>query len=351
MAVVEYFKRFGITTGAAAASAAKAAALAVFRGEVVDRVVIPTPVGLRIEVPVEEVSVHSGYACAKVRKFAGDNPDVLDGAEFVACVYRCVGCGVEVEGGEGVGVAVSQGLKVEPGQKYISPTARRMIAEAVSEVVGEGVRVVVHVPRGRELARLTMNPDLGIEGGIAILGTTGIEMPMSDEEFVEHVEAEIRAVARLKGTSLIVLASGNTTYKLAKAAYGGVVVKVGDWVGRAVEAALREGFRRIVVVSMPGKAVKLAAGLLNTHSRYGDARIEAVTHAAVLAGVDYETLAKIARSRSVAEAVAHLGRYAGRVFEVVAARIHERISKLGGASFGVLILGAGGEVLGKAGEV
>ncbi|MGC8544051.1 MAG: cobalt-precorrin-5B (C(1))-methyltransferase, partial [Vulcanisaeta sp.] len=116
MAVMTLFKRFGITTGAAAAAAAKAAALALVNGTVAKAVVVPTPVGLRIEVPVEYVKLEHDYACASVRKFAGDNPDALNGVEIIACVYHCPGCGIDIVGGEGIGIVTRPGLKVPPGE-------------------------------------------------------------------------------------------------------------------------------------------------------------------------------------------------------------------------------------------
>ncbi|WP_243669342.1 cobalt-precorrin-5B (C(1))-methyltransferase CbiD [Vulcanisaeta sp. JCM 16161] len=320
MAVITFFRRFGITTGAAAAAAAKAAALALVNGTVVKAVVIPTPVGLRIEVPVEYVELGPDHACASVKKFAGDNPDVLNGVEIMACVYRCPSCDIDIIGGEGIGIVTRPGLKVPPGEKYISPTARQMILAAVSEVIKGGVRVVVHVPEGRKLAELTMNRDVGIEGGVSILGTTGIEMPMSDEEFIEHIRAELMAVRESRGTERVVLATGNTAFKHSQALYGDVVVKIGDWVSKAIEEALALGFRNIIIAGLPGKITKVAAGLLNTHSRYGDARVETITHASVLAGVDIATLRKVAEARSVAEALTYLGPYSKPVLEIIAKR-------------------------------
>jgi cobalt-precorrin-5B (C1)-methyltransferase len=351
MAVLEYFRRFGITTGAAAAAAAKAAAIALVTGSVVDRVVIPTPVGLRIEIPVEGVVINNDGACARVRKFSGDNPDVLNNVEFIACAHWCKGCGIEVVGGDGVGVVVRPGLKVKPGEKYISPTAKLMIVNAVSEVVKEGIKVVINVPRGQELARLTMNPDVGIEGGISILGTTGIEMPMSDEEFVEHIRAEIGMVRRVRGDELIVLAMGNKAFNFSENIYGrDFVVKIGDWISKAVEISINEGFRRIIIAGLPGKITKVAAGLLNTHSRYGDARVETITHAAVIAGVAYDVLARVAQSKTVAEALSYLGGYSRLVLEVIARRALERVSRLGNALFGIVIFNEEGEVLARAGH-
>jgi len=168
-------KRFGITTGAAAAAAAKAAALAA-RGVAVDRVTIPTPIGLRLEVAVERVYREGEVWCAEVKKFSGDNPDVLDGAVIRAC-FKEGGTGVVVKGGRGVGVGKRPGLPVPPGEHAINPVPRWMITEAVREAGYASGEVVVEVPDGEALAELTMNRDVGIEGGFLYLELRGLSFP------------------------------------------------------------------------------------------------------------------------------------------------------------------------------
>ncbi|ACB39249.1 cobalt-precorrin-5B (C(1))-methyltransferase CbiD [Pyrobaculum neutrophilum] len=337
-------KRFGITTGAAAAAAAKAAALH-WRGVEAKAVTVPTPVGLRLEIYVERVYREGEWSCAEVRKFSGDNPDVLDGAVVKAC-FKPGGSGVSIRGGRGVGVVTRPGLPVPPGEPAINPVPRAMIAEAVREAGFTGGEVVVEVPEGERLAELTMNRDVGVVGGVSILGTTGIETPVSDEDYIEHVRAELRAVRAVSDS--VVIATGNRAVEYAKALWGNAVVKVGDLLGEAAKEAASLGFRAIVVAGLPAKIVKVAAGAMNTHSRYCDGRIEALTHAAVSVGVPPEVVKEVAASASVGEALVKLGVFRGAVLEAVARRAKERLSKYAGAPVEVVIFYDGGELAARA---
>lgn len=347
MSVIETLKRFGITTGAAAAAGAKAATLYLINKVKVNRVVIPTPIGLRIEIPVEEIKEEGeeGEVCAKVKKFSGDNPDVLNGIEIVSCVSRIDREGIEVIGGEGVGKITAQGLRGINGYA-ISPTAYKMIVEAVKEVIERGILVKVIVPKGKEIAKETMNPLIGVKEGISILGTTGIEMPVSDEEFIAHVIAEL---CYLKSkTDKIALAFGNTSFEIAKS-LGYEAVKIGDRVRDSITAAVKQGFREIILIGLPGKMTKVAAGILNTHNFYGDARIETITHAAVLAKLDMEKLEKIANSRTIAEALSYLSLEEKRkVMSIIANRVIERLKVLWNVNFKVLIYDEKKEKLAEA---
>ncbi|ADN51284.1 cobalt-precorrin-5B (C(1))-methyltransferase CbiD [Vulcanisaeta distributa] len=348
MSVIDYFKRFGITTGAAAAAAAKAAVMALIKGVTPNSVTIPTPVGLRLEVAVDRVFTEGGYVCADVRKIAGDNPDKLDNAVIRACVHPIGEGTIRIVGGRGVGKVVRPGLSIPMGESAISPTAKLMIENAVREVVSSGVEVIIEVPNGEELARFTMNEDVGIIGGISILGTMGIEWPVSDESFIQHIKAQLMALRR-DGDG-VVIASGNRAVNFAKAIYDLSVVKVGDLVGASVREAIGLGFRKVVVALLPGKAVKLAAGLLNTHSSVGDARIETITWAAVMAGINGETLRRIASSKTVGEALHYLGNAAGKVMGIIAERALTRLRKLGNASLEIVIFSDNGEVLARVGD-
>ncbi len=248
-----------------------------------------------------------------------------------------------------MGKVVRPGLSIPPmGEPAISPpTAKLMIESAVREVVNAGVEVMIEVPNGEELAKATMNEDVGIVGGISILGTTGIEWPVSNETFIQHIKAQLTALRGGKYDG-VVIASGNRAVSYAKAIYRMPVVKVGDLIGTSVKEAIGLGFHRVVIAMLPGKAVKLAAGLMNTHSSIGDARIETITWAAVMAGINGELLRRIAASKTVGEAVHYLGDAAGRVMRVIAERALGRLRRLGNASLEVVIFSEdGGEVLAR----
>lgn len=314
--------RFGITTGLAAAAAAKAAALRAL-GKEAKAVVVPTPIGLRIEVPVERTYVEGEVSCAEVRKFSGDNPDVLDGAFIKACV-KLGGSEVVIKAGRGVGVVTKPGLPVPPGEPAINPIPRRMITEAFREVAEGGV-VVVEVPGGEELALKTMNPELGIVGGISILGTTGIEYPVSDEEYLGHVEAELKALRQSSET--VFLAQGNQSAAAARKLFGDVVVKIGDLVGDSVKIAWALGFRAIYVATMPGKLAKLACGALNTHHKYCDCRTASVAYSALRVGAPLDAVKAALSASTVEEALLSLGDYALPTLRDMAARAKEAVYK------------------------
>lgn len=350
MSMLSTLKRFGITTGATAAASAKASVIFLIRGEKPKSVTIPTPIGLRLEIFIDSYDARGEERCATVTKFSGDNPDVLDKLKITSCSKKC-SSGLVIEGGEGIGVVTKPGLKVGIGEKAISPIARQMIIDAIKEVIDDGIRVRIEVPEGDKVYEKTMNKDVGVIGGISILGTTGIEYPVSDDEYLEHIKAEVCVVKTL-GKSKIVLAPGNTSYEYAKKMFGDIVVKIGDRVGDSVKLASDQGFSHIIIVSLPGKITKVAAGLLNTHSKYGDARIEVLTHASVLAKLPYEKLEKIAKSLTVAEAITYLDiEEKKKVFSIIAIRVLNRLRKVSKTKLGVIILSDQGEVLAEEGDL
>ena len=352
MSVLSTLKRFGITTGATAAASAKASVIFLVKNEKPRSVTIPTPIGLRLEIFVDSYEKREDEYCATVTKFSGDNPDVLDGIKVVSCSKRC-DSGIVIEGGRGIGVVTKPGLKLEIGSKAISPIARQMIIDAVKEVINDGVKIRVEVPEGEKIAEKTMNKDVGVIGGISILGTTGIEYPVSDDDYLEHIRAEMCVIKTL-GNQRVVLAPGNTSFEFARRMFGDAVVKIGDRVGDSVKLAFDQGFSQVIIVSLPGKITKVAAGLLNTHSKYGDARIETLTHASVLAKLSYDKVEKIANSLTVAEALTYLDEEEKkRVFSVIAKRVVERLKRLAGEGkrVGVIVISDQGEILAKEGDL
>ncbi|QIW24737.1 cobalt-precorrin-5B (C(1))-methyltransferase [Sulfolobus sp. S-194] len=352
MSMLSTLKRFGITTGATAAASAKASVIYLFRNETPKSVTIPTPIGLRLEIAVDNYERRKEEYCATVTKFSGDNPDVLNGLKIVSCSRRC-DSGIFIEGGNGIGVVTKPGLKVEVGEKAINPIAKQMIIDAIKEVTLGGVKVRIEVPDGEKIAELTMNKDVGVINGISILGTTGIEYPVSDDEYLEHIKSEI-CVVRALGNKKLILAPGNTSFEFARKHYGDNVVKIGDRVGDSIRLAIEQGFTHIVLVSLPGKITKVASGLMNTHSKYGDARIETLTHAAVLAKLNIEKVEKIANSATVTEAITYLSLEERKaLFGVIAKRVLQRLKKIAknGVKLGVSIISEEGEVLAEEGDL
>ncbi len=282
------FLKKGYTTGTCAAAAAKAAARALLTGNVVAEEYITLPDGQNVRIDIESTErTASGVKCS-VRKYSGDDPDVTDGIIVCAEVSGADG-GIVIDGGEGVGRVTRGGLDQPVGFAAINSTPRRMIRAAVAEVCGScdydgGVSVIISVPDGREIAQKTFNPRLGIEGGISILGTSGIVEPMSEKAVIDTVFLEL-SVCRKSGAETAVIVPGNYGEKFARERLGiKNTVQCGNYIGDAIDFATDLGFSGLLLISHMGKLVKLGSGIMNTHSRYADGRMETLALCAGLAG-------------------------------------------------------------------
>ena len=297
--------RRGFTTGTCAAAASKAAAVMLLTGRELHSVCLVTPAGIGLDLPLENVERGDGFASCAVRKDSGDDPDVTNGLLVYARVEKTAAPGVLLEGGAGIGRVTKPGLDQKVGEAAINSTPRRMIAAALREVCEDagypgGLHVVLSAPGGEEIAKRTFNPRLGIVGGISILGTTGIVEPMSDEAVVETVRAEL-STRRAAGRDYVLLVPGNFGAEFVKDTLGfdpEDAVTVSNFIGDAFSLADELGFRGALLVGHIGKTVKLAAGLFNTHSRYGDGRAEIFAAHAAACGADPETARRLLESAS-----------------------------------------------------
>lgn len=269
--------RRGITTGTCAAAAAKGAALLAISGKKQERVTVRLPGGQWLAVPVAQNEPLPGGAMAVVIKDGGDDPDVTNGLSIVAKVWPRPGPGIILIAGPGVGLVTKPGLPVPPGEAAINPVPRQMILSSVAEVLGgAGALVEISVPGGEEVAGKTMNPHLGILGGISILGTTGIVEPMSEEGFKSSLVCRVKQVKAL-GSPAIVLVPGRSGERIAVESLGvprEMVAQMSNFVGYMLEAAAAEGFRSILLLGHLGKLVKVAGGSFHTHNRVSGGRME-----------------------------------------------------------------------------
>jgi cobalt-precorrin-5B (C1)-methyltransferase len=263
--------RTGWTTGACASAAAKAATLLLRGEELKGYVEIGLPSGRRVTFALDSTSVSEGKASAVVVKDAGDDPDVTHGAHLTATVTWRDEPGIELDGGEGVGVVTKPGLGLEVGGPAINPVPRQMITQSVEEALdglSRGVRVVISVPEGEVMARKTTNRRLGIIGGISVLGTTGIVRPFSTASWRASVEQAVSVMAA-QGETTLVLCTGGRTERGAMAMLPKLpevcFVEVGDFTGAALRRAVEHDLKQVVFVGMVGKLTKLAAGILMTH--------------------------------------------------------------------------------------
>lgn len=278
--------RTGYTTGSCAAAAAKAAVRLLAGSKAAESQEITLPGGARSELPLVYSRLNEGGAEAAVRKDAGDDPDVTNGALILASVVWSGGDDVEIGAGEGVGTVTKPGLAVPPGEPAINPVPRQMIRAAVREVTLRGVRVTISIPGGGDIARKTFNSRLGIVGGLSILGTTGIVRPFSCSAIRETLRCSLN-VADAARVRAPVFVPGHIGERAARAHFrvaDGQVIAVGNEWGFVLDEALRHPFSAFLIVGHPGKLAKLAAGDWDTHSgRSGSALpIVAALHAKTL---------------------------------------------------------------------
>ncbi len=267
--------RRGWTTGACAAAAAKAAWAACLGGTFPDPVQITLPRGQRPCFALELGERGDGWARAGVIKDAGDDPDVTHGALIIARVAPgAAGSGISFRAGKGVGTITRPGLPLAIGEAAINPVPRRMIAQALAEAAaahGGMVDVVVEisVPGGEAMARHTLNPRLGILGGISILGTTGIVTPYSCSAWIHSIHRGID-VARAMGHDHIAASIGATSEKMVQDRYGlpeSALIDMGDFIGGTLKYLRRHPVARLSLAGGFGKMSKLAAGHLDVHSK------------------------------------------------------------------------------------
>lgn len=287
--------RCGYTTGSCATAAAKAAATMLLTGERVDSVRIDTPKGIVLNLEPLEVELAEAYVSCAIRKDSGDDPDDTNGVLVFAKVERVVEPGVHIEGGVGVGRVTKPGLACAVGGPAINPTPRRMITSEVSSVMEQagytgGLAVTISIPEGVEIAKKTFNPRLGIVGGLSVLGTSGIVEPMSEKALIETMYVEMRA-QQARGNKNLLVFFGNYgedfTRDVMQLDLEGAVT-CSNFVGELLDYAVYLGFETLLLIGHSGKLVKLAQGVMNTHSKYADCRTELFALQAMFHGASVE---------------------------------------------------------------
>ncbi|MCR5808867.1 MAG: cobalt-precorrin-5B (C(1))-methyltransferase CbiD [Clostridiales bacterium] len=292
--------RLGYTTGSCAAAASKAAAYMLLSGRRKEHISLETPKGITLELDIEDIETTDAAVSCAVRKDAGDDPDITDGALVCSRVSLCSEPGVHIDGGEGVGRVTKPGLDQPVGNAAINSVPRSMIRENVEEVMKlfdcrEGLSVVISIPAGAELAKKTFNPRLGIVGGISVLGTTGIVEPMSEKALVDTIRTEL-SQKRAMGFENALLTPGNYGAEFIKSSLGvdpETAVQTSNFIGDSLDICRELGFGRILLIGHIGKLVKLAGNMMNTHSKYGDCRMEILAAHAGAEGADKKLVSDI----------------------------------------------------------
>jgi cobalt-precorrin-5B (C1)-methyltransferase len=301
---------FGYTTGSCSAAAAKAGAQMLLTQSFIPHITIKTPQGIQLQLPIKEAQITAEYGSCAIKKDAGDDPDVTNGILIFAKVTKkspdeMTGEKVSIIGGAGIGTVTKPGLDQPVGNKAINKVPRAMITTEVLQVCQqygyEGELLVeIIVPNGAAVAAKTFNQTLGIVGGISILGTTGIVEPMSEKALLTSIQIELNMLKKANA-NIIVVVPGNYGDQFLKGMNlsGDLAltlehtIKCSNFVGEVVDMAVELELTGLLFVSHIGKFIKVAGGIMNTHSRNSDSRMELLAAAAIHTGADIEIVKQI----------------------------------------------------------
>lgn len=338
--------RYGFTTGSCAAAASKAAAYMLLTGKIKNQITIETPKGIPYTAQIKDIKRSETEVSCAVEKDGGDDPDVTTGALIYSSVrFRSVSTGREVknggtgekvlsdnnvesvdiriDGGIGVGRVTKPGLDQPVGNAAINHVPREMIIKEVTEVCElldykGGLDIEISVPAGAELAEKTFNPRLGIVGGISILGTSGVVEPMSNQAILDTIKVELNQ-RKAQGFDYVAVAPGNYGLDFMKSRYGYDLdrsVKCSNFIGQTIDMAADMGFKKMLLTGHIGKLIKVAGGIMNTHSREADCRIELLTAFSVKCKVSMKYVTRLLECLTTEEALSVL-KESGKLYEVM----------------------------------
>lgn len=294
--------RYGFTTGSCAAAAAAAACYMLLTGRKKEEMTILTPKGISYTAKLVDISINESSAACAIVKDGGDDPDITTGAHIVAEVAFLQKESLQkdktdavqqiiIRGGKGVGRVTKPGLDQPVGEAAINHVPREMIEKEVRRICAlcdynGKLQVTISVPKGEEIAQKTFNPRLGITGGISILGTSGIVEPMSSQALLDTIQVELRQ-KKAMGQQMIAVTPGNYGLDFMKEAFAYDLdksVKCSNFIGNTIDMAAETGFCGMLLTGHIGKLVKVSGGIMNTHSKEGDCRMELLAAAALKSG-------------------------------------------------------------------
>ncbi len=343
--------RGGYTTGACAAAGVKAALTLLTRGEVVDLVDITALDGTRLTIPVANVEKISDGAHVEVVKFSGDDPDITNGASVFTTVRLTFGDEIIFRAGVGVGRVTKPGLQLPVGEPAINPKPRQLIRNVANEFDVRGLDVEISIPAGVELAKRTLNPVLGVEGGLSIIGTTGVLRPMSEEAFKNSLVPQID-VAKAAGFDELIFVPGKIgeTCALKLGFDAGAIVQTSNFVGFMLNAAADRNVAKVILCGHLGKLVKVAAGIFHTHNRVADGRLETLAAYCAAEGLPSTEVQKILDATTTEVAAQIIAdNHIERVYKKIAARASLRATRhvFGKLSVKIILVDFAGNVLGR----
>lgn len=339
--------RYGYTTGSCAAAAAKAATLLLLTGEEITEVDLTLPGGESLTLPISFWEKTKDFATCGVRKDSGDDADATDGMEIRATVRRDFS-GITIDGGEGIGRVTRPGLDQPIGAAAINRVPREMIESAAGSAMDltgydGGLSIVISAPEGKRVAERTFNERLGIVGGISILGTSGIVEPMSEQALIDTIRAEIKMRAA-EGEKALLLTPGNYGEEFIREKLALSLdrcVKCSNFIGEAVDFAVEFGFTEVFLVGHIGKLVKLGSGIMNTHSRNADGRLETLAACALRAGCDGDFARRILSCNTTEDATEILQKseFSAGTMEELLKRIEDALTRrsMNRLTFGIVV--------------
>ncbi len=304
--------KIGFTTGSAVSAAVKAAILEIAGYKHIKKVEIPLPEGSRMQIPIHRSKLlKKDLAIAEVIKDAGDDPDVTDGAKIIVSIslnrQGVIDNRVIIEAGKGVGIVTKPGLPVPIGQPAINPVPKKQIKETAFETLKESglspahVKIIVEVPNGEKIAKKTLNPKLGIIGGISILGTRGTVIPFSNEAYKKTIEIEIN-VAASNGQDTVVFSTGGRSEKFVKSICKDIsdicFIQIADFFAFSIKKARKKGFKKIIYSCFFGKLIKMAQGYEYTHAKTCHINFELVSKWCALFGINKTELKEISHANT-----------------------------------------------------
>lgn len=316
--------RCGYTTGSCATAATVGALKSLLGIKQEDVVQIDTPKGIVLEIEIEQLVKENGFAVCSVKKDAGDDPDVTDGIEIYSKIkFRDDGV-LNIYGGIGIGKITVEGFWGKVGDWAINSTPRSMIESEVRKLTDRGLDIEISAPKGAEISQKTYNRNIGIEGGISIIGTSGIVEPMSEDALKKSIYLELDSI-KGRGEDIVLLYPGNYGERVAEKLYPGISgVKISNYIGDALLYSYNIGFRKFRLVGHIGKFSKLAVGAFNTHSKICDMRIESFIYYLALRG-EFREIEKIKSFVTTEEAVKQLVETKAFIFKDMERGCVERI--------------------------
>ncbi|EHV0153407.1 TPA: cobalt-precorrin-5B (C(1))-methyltransferase CbiD [Enterococcus faecalis] len=324
----------GYTTGSCATAASVAASHLLLTNEECEEVIVVAPTEKEIRIPIASIErIDERTVIASVVKNGGDDADATHGMLIYSKVTLTSGHEIDIEGGEGIGRVTQEGLLVPIGKPAINPVPRKMIETNVRHILGDhqGAEIEIFAPEGAEIAKQTMNRNLGIIGGISILGTTGIVTPMSEDSWKAAISIELE-MKKKQGFDKIILTPGNygTDFAVNKMSLSeDHIVSMSNFVGYVLKEVQRIGFNEVLMIGHLGKLVKVSAGIFSTHSKDADARAEILVSNLALLGMpvsDLERIAACNTTEAAGDIITELGYE--QVYEIIAQKIKQRSEKL-----------------------